>query len=126
MRPSPEVLARSSDLRFGGVLDTRDPHVYCGSVDDADHGVLLRLYLRVGAGRVEDARFQVFGCTTSIACLSLLAESVQGRTFEEARRWDSTRIIEVLALPEEKRYAAILAAAVLEEALRGGESKVHG
>jgi nitrogen fixation protein NifU and related proteins len=47
-------------------------------------GDILKLSARVGAGRIAEARFLCRGCTTSIACASLLTELILGRTLAEA------------------------------------------
>jgi nitrogen fixation protein NifU and related proteins len=48
-------------------------------------GDVLRLFARFESGRIAEARFLCRGCTTSIACASLLTEELHGRTPAEAR-----------------------------------------
>ena len=48
-------------------------------------GDILRLFARFESGRIAEARFLCRGCTTSIACASLLTEELRGRTPAEAR-----------------------------------------
>ena len=48
-------------------------------------GDVLRLFARFESGRIAEARFLCRGCTTSIACASLLTEELRGRTPAEAR-----------------------------------------
>jgi nitrogen fixation NifU-like protein len=48
-------------------------------------GDILKLFARVVDGRIVEARFLCRGCTTSIACASLLTEQLRGRTSAEAR-----------------------------------------
>lgn len=127
MRPGSEILRRSQDLRFAGALDSADPRVCSGTLEDESHGVILKLWIAVEApGRIEAARFKVFGCSTSIACLSLVAEHLQGTTIEAAKTLDAPWIRETLALPEEKTYAAGLVARLLTAVLASWETKYRG
>jgi nitrogen fixation protein NifU and related proteins len=48
-------------------------------------GDILKLSARVEGERIAEARFLCRGCTTSIACASLLTETIGGRTLAEAR-----------------------------------------
>ena len=48
-------------------------------------GDILKLSVRVVDGRIAEACFLCRGCTTSIACASLLTEQLRGRTSAEAR-----------------------------------------
>lgn len=48
-------------------------------------GDILELAVRVEGGRIVEARFLCRGCTTAIACGSLLTEKLRGRTAAEAR-----------------------------------------
>jgi nitrogen fixation protein NifU and related proteins len=48
-------------------------------------GDVLRLFARFESGRITEARFLCRGCTTSIACASLLTEELRGCTPAEAR-----------------------------------------
>jgi nitrogen fixation NifU-like protein len=49
-------------------------------------GDILKLAARVVGGRVEEVRFLCRGCTTSIACASILTEQLRDQTLLEARR----------------------------------------
>lgn len=48
-------------------------------------GDILKLFARLESGRIAEARFLCRGCTTAIACASLLTEQLRGRTLVEAR-----------------------------------------
>ena len=48
-------------------------------------GDVLKLSARVNDGRIAEARFLCRGCTTAIACASVLTEKLRGRTATEAR-----------------------------------------
>jgi nitrogen fixation NifU-like protein len=48
-------------------------------------GDVLQLAARIENGRIVEVRFLCRGCTTSIACASLLTEKLQGALLEDAR-----------------------------------------
>src|ERR1700704_6983528 len=48
-------------------------------------GDVLQLTVRIEGERIAEARFLCRGCTTSIACASLLTEQLRDRTLTEAR-----------------------------------------
>ena len=48
-------------------------------------GDILKLSARVRHGRIEEARFLCRGCTTAIACGSLLTEQLRGNSIREAQ-----------------------------------------
>jgi nitrogen fixation NifU-like protein len=48
-------------------------------------GDILKLAARVVEGRIAEVRFLCRGCTTSIACASLLTEQICGQTAAELR-----------------------------------------
>lgn len=59
-------------------------------------GDVLRLAVRLEAGRVADARFRARGCVTSMACSSLLTELLVGRSRSEIAEITAERIAERL------------------------------
>ncbi len=48
-------------------------------------GDVLKLSARIENGSISEVRFLCRGCTTSIACASLLTEQLRGRSLAEAR-----------------------------------------
>ena len=74
-------------------------------------GDILELAVRVENGRIAEARFLCRGCTTSIACASLLTEQLRGRTPTEARSITAQSLSESLGeLPPATFHGAQLAA----------------
>ena len=81
-------------------------------------GDILKLSARVVDGRIAEARFLCRGCTTSIACASLLTEQISGHTLAEARVITSVSLSESLGgLPPATFHGAQLAADALEALL---------
>jgi len=74
-------------------------------------GDILNLSVRVVDGRIAEARFLCRGCTTSIACASLLTEELRGRTPTEARGITAESLSQSLGgLPPATFHGAQLAA----------------
>jgi nitrogen fixation protein NifU and related proteins len=74
-------------------------------------GDILKLSARVGDGRILEARFLCRGCTTSIACASLLTEELRGRSIAEARAIGAESLSQTLGgLPAATFHGAQLAA----------------
>jgi nitrogen fixation NifU-like protein len=48
-------------------------------------GDILKLATKIVEGRIAEVRFLCRGCTTAIACASLLTEQLRGRTPHDAR-----------------------------------------
>jgi nitrogen fixation NifU-like protein len=76
---------------------------------------VLKLSARVEAGRIEEARFLVRGCTASIACGSALAEWLQYADVKELRSRKASEIASIIeaevgGLPEASKHAARLSA----------------
>jgi nitrogen fixation NifU-like protein len=79
-------------------------------------GDVLRLAVRVEAGRVQEVRFMCRGCTASIACASLLTEKMMSRAIGDLASGISAESIaaELGGLPTASTHAAQLAAEALD------------
>ena len=74
-------------------------------------GDILKLSARIVDGRIAETRFLCRGCTTSIACASLLTEELRGRTPAEARAITAESLSQSLeGLPPATFHGAQLAA----------------
>jgi nitrogen fixation NifU-like protein len=74
-------------------------------------GDVLKLSARIVDGRISEARFLCRGCTTSIACASLLTEELRGHTPAEARAITAESLSGALGgLPPATYHGAQLAA----------------
>jgi nitrogen fixation NifU-like protein len=74
-------------------------------------GDILKLFARIVDGHIAEARFLCRGCTTSIACASLLTEELRGRTPLEARSITAESLSQSLGeLPPATFHGAQLAA----------------
>ena len=68
----------------------------------------LRLQLRLDGQRVSDARFQAYGCPTTIAVGAWLAERAVGRPLAELAAVTAADIRQALEIPEDKLHCALM------------------
>ena len=81
-------------------------------------GDMLRLTLKISAGRIAEIRFKAKGCVPSMACASALTELVAGKNVDEARSLQREPLIAAVGgLPPASTHAAQLALDVLQAAL---------
>jgi len=80
---------------------------------------LIELAFRIdGEGRVSEARFQAYGCPTTIAVGEWLAEQAQGRAIEDLRGIDAQDIRAALEIPDDRAHCAILGEDLLKQLLK--------
>lgn len=110
------------------VLDHFQKPRHTGDVADANAvaeienpacGDVLRLTMKIDAGKIADIGFKAKGCVASIACASALTELVYGKTLAEVRSLDrDTLIAAVGGVPQASTHAPQLALDALSAALR--------
>ena len=89
-----------------------------GTVGNAKCGDILRIYLKIENGIIEDVKFKTFGCGAAIATSSMATEMVKGKSIEEAMKLTNKAVAEALdGLPPVKMHCSLLAEQALKEAL---------
>jgi NifU-like protein involved in Fe-S cluster formation len=73
-----------------------------GEAEDRTLHVWVRFELQVTGGDIEAVAVQAFGCPHTMAAASVVADWLEGRTVEEARRLDVKVVCAELEVPVEK------------------------
>ena len=122
---SADVLRRCKEMPRAGSWPESDSRVGTGVIGSLDAGTMTRVQVRLAgdAGRIEDARFKVFGCSAAIASASLAADRIAGGTLAAARALDAGELAAALELPDEKRAMAEHAVAAVRAAIADWEGK---
>jgi nitrogen fixation NifU-like protein len=112
---SAELLDHFQNPRNAGEIAGADA---TAEVENPACGDVLRLNLKVIAGRITQVRFKAKGCVAAIACGSALTELLDGKTLDEAQKLTSEDIRSAVGgLPQASSHAAKLALEVLAAAL---------
>ncbi len=93
-----------------------------GKVGNPVCGDVMVMYLKIRDNRIEDAKFETFGCGAAIATSSMATELIKGKTLEEALQVTNQAVAEALGgLPPHKMHCSVLA----EEAIRAAIADYH-
>jgi nitrogen fixation NifU-like protein len=113
---SDAVLDHFRNPRNAGELPGADATV---EVNNPVCGDILQLAVRMEGGHIAEVRFLCRGCTTAIACASLLTEQVRGRTLGESGSLTPESLSAALGgLPPATSHGAQLAADALRAILQ--------
>ena len=86
-----------------------------GEIGNAKCGDIMKMYIKVVDGVIEDVKFKTFGCGSAIATSSIATEMILGKTVEEALTLSNKAVVEALGgLPAHKIHCSVLA----EQAIR--------
>ena len=89
-----------------------------GEVGNAKCGDIMKVFLKIENGIIEDAKFKTFGCGAAVATSSMATELVKGKTIQEALEITNKAVMEALdGLPPVKVHCSCLAEEALHAAL---------
>ncbi len=115
MMYSEKVLDHFSNPRNVGELADANG---VGEVGNAVCGDIMKMYLKIDKGVIEDVKFKTFGCGAAIATSSMATELIKGKTLEEALQLSNKAVITALdGLPPVKVHCSVLAEQAVRAAL---------
>ena len=87
-------------------------------------GDTMAMYLRVKDGRIDDVKYQTYGCCAAIASSSIATDMVKGKNIDEADAITKMDIVEELGgLPEKKIHCSLMVEDAIHAAIADYRSK---
>lgn len=118
---SEKVMDHFQNPRNVGVIKDADG---VGQVGNPVCGDMMTFYIKVKDNRLEDIKFQTFGCGAAIAVSSMVSEMAMGKSLDEAMKITNTTVAEELGgLPKNKLHCSNLGADALHAAIEDYKKK---
>jgi nitrogen fixation NifU-like protein len=115
------VMDHFRNPRNVGVIEGADG---VGEVGNPICGDMMTIYLKINDERIDDIKFQTFGCGAAIAVSSMLTEMAKGKSIEEAKSISNKDVADALeGLPKNKLHCSNLGADALHMAIKDYENK---
>ena len=90
-----------------------------GEVGNAKCGDIMKMYLKIKDNKIEDVKFETFGCGSAIASSSMATEMIKGKPVSEALELSNKAVIEALdGLPAQKIHCSVLAEEAVKSAVK--------
>ena len=113
---SEKVMDHFQNPRNLGKMDDADG---IGEVGNAKCGDIMKMYLKINDGVIEDVKFNTFGCASAIATSSIATEMIKGQKIEDALKLSNKAVVEALdGLPPAKIHCSVLAEQAVKAALK--------
>jgi len=115
MEYSKKLIDHFTNPRNQGKMDNPSS---VGVVGNPVCGDLMKLYLDVKDGVINDIKFETLGCASAIATSSMVTELAKGKTLDEAEKITRGDVADALeGLPTIKMHCSNLAADALKKAI---------
>ncbi|MHA1583716.1 MAG: iron-sulfur cluster assembly scaffold protein [Promethearchaeota archaeon] len=122
---SEKVLENFKHPQNVGTLE--GPDVAYGRVGNPVCGDIMEMYVKIKDDKIEDIKFQTFGCGSAVATSSMTTQMVKGMTLDEAMKVTRKDVAEELdGLPPIKMHCSNLAADALHEAINNYRAEKQG
>ena len=113
---SEKVMDHFQNPRNVGKMDDADG---VGEVGNAKCGDIMKIYLKIKDGMIEDVKFNTFGCASAIATSSMATELIKGKPVDEALALTNQAVVEALdGLPAVKIHCSVLAEEAIKAAIK--------
>ena len=86
-----------------------------GQVGNAKCGDIMKMYLKIKDGVIEDVKFETFGCGSAIASSSMATEMIKGKTIDEALAVTNRQVVEALG---HNLHCSVLAEESIKSAIK--------
>lgn len=113
---SEKVMDHFRNPRNVGTIEDADG---VGEVGNAVCGDIMKIYLKIKDGIIEDVKFNTFGCGSAIASSSMATEMIKGKPLSEALTLTNKAVTEALdGLPAHKLHCSVLAEQAVRAAIK--------
>lgn len=113
---SEKVMDHFRNPRNLGKMDDADG---IGEVGNAKCGDIMKMYIKVKDGIIEDVKFNTFGCGSAIASSSMATEMIKGKSIDDALELSNKAVVEALdGLPTHKIHCSVLAEEAVKAAVK--------
>ena len=95
-----------------------------GEAGNAKCGDIMTIYLKIadgenGSKKIEDVKFETFGCGSAIASSSMATELIKGKSIDDALNLSNQAVAEALdGLPAYKMHCSVLAEEAIKAAVK--------
>lgn len=111
-----QVMEHFTNPRNVGEIENADG---VGEVGNAKCGDIMKIFLKINGGIIEDVKFKTYGCASAIATSSIATEMIKGQPIEKAIELSNKAVVEALGgLPAHKIHCSVLAEEAVKAALR--------
>lgn len=121
---SEKVMNHFTNPRNTGIIEDADG---VGEVGNPVCGDMMTFYIKVKDDRLEDVKFNTFGCVAAIAVSSMVSEMAKGKKLDEVKKITNKGVAEALdGLPKNKMHCSNLGADALSLAIKDYEARRDG
>jgi nitrogen fixation NifU-like protein len=113
---SEKVMDHFTNPRNVGTIEDADG---IGEVGNAKCGDIMKIFLKINDGIIEDVKFSTFGCGSAIASSSMATEMIKGKPLSDALELTNKAVVEALdGLPAHKIHCSVLAEEAVKAAIK--------
>ena len=113
---SEKVMDHFRNPRNVGEIENADG---VGEVGNAKCGDIMKIYLKINDGVIDDVKFETFGCGSAIATSSMATEMIKGKPVDQALQLTNMAVVEALdGLPAHKLHCSVLAEEAVKAAVK--------
>lgn len=118
---SKKVIERFKNPTFSGEMKDADA---AGEEGNMKCGDVMKIYLKVKNGKIDDIKFQTYGCVAAIVASDMLCELAKGKTLEDAEKINAKDILTKTGeIPQIKHHCSVLGALALKNAIKNYKAK---